>query len=70
MYAQPFGSGGEDKFSGHKDDQESSMLHLQVAFSALIEEVWVTSVLYPKRFPIGKKPKRRFYGYGLMRPVH
>jgi len=36
MYAQPFGSGSEDKFSGHKDDPESSMLHLQVAFSALI----------------------------------
>jgi hypothetical protein len=30
----------------------------------LLEEVWVTSGLYPKRFPIGKKPKQRFYGYG------
>jgi hypothetical protein len=25
---------------------------------------------YPKRFPIKKKPRERFYGYGLMRTVH
>ena len=56
--------------TGKQNDPVRIWVDKPVALSTLAEEGWEISGPYPKRFPIKKRPRERFYGYGLMRIVH
>jgi hypothetical protein len=56
--------------TGEHTDPVRIWVEKQAALSALAEEGCEISGPYPKRFPIKKKPRERFYGYGSMRVVH
>ena len=56
--------------TGKQTDPVRIWMDRYAALSALAEEGWEISGPYPKRFPIRKHPRERFYGYGLTRVVH
>jgi hypothetical protein len=56
--------------TGKQNDPVRIWMDKQVSLPALAGEGWEISGPYPKRFPIKKKPRERFYGYGRTRVVH
>jgi hypothetical protein len=56
--------------TGKAEELARKWVDKDVALSTLAKEGREISGPYPKRFPIRKKPRERFYGYGLRRVVH
>ena len=56
--------------TGKQGDPVRILVDKEAAISTLAKEGWERSSPHPKRFPIKKKPRERFYGYGLTRMVH
>jgi hypothetical protein len=51
------------------DSQIRKWVDKNIALAELREEGWTITGPYPKQFPTKKKPRERFYGYGLSRVV-
>jgi hypothetical protein len=63
-------SGMWNLFTDKPNERVRKWANKEIALAALHEEGWTIAGPYPKRLAINKKPRQRFYGYGLMRTVH